>query len=698
MSQSDLYIAWWQNLHSGYSATDGATVRILAGSAGTHHVSYVYSTAAGGWLLRITDSAGASTSSVVLAEDRWQRIVVRFQLASAGLGSRSSWLDGIADLAVTGLSNAGSISALQVGVVAGSGSVTATIDLDEIKIGTSYADVQGSVVSGPWSVGEAAPCAQTTLIVTRRGDADSEAWGEYYRSARSIPRAHWCRVPCTANENLADYATFQAEVETPLGDWLNLNTAVAANITTIVLGYHVPGSFSAGGSNYSAASRLMRLGSARSARTTNPLYDATGASVTAATRLTRAALDAAGVAYLVHRMDGPTLADAEALVDRAVALEGVTLAGTLWIDPYGLQGAGYEGYEDELESWANGLLRQRLKLATELSAASDPGSNVVFDELTDDDAYFGWHSTTGSADFFGDQGSGVRALFYDGDSYAMTTLRSVATSRWCPLALAAGYALTAGPTDEPLVTAALRPGALFESLRVGHTWAEAFCLATPYIDDFMTAAGDPLAVVAFPLAGWHGYRRPGPPTGFAPAELIAAAPPGVAAVTLPPLDWSAGGQWTLELRPVDSAGNELADPHAVRCVALDASGQLFPPAPAPLRSLTVQPTAGARLAVAWRYVDAPGGVAAERFEIFVGPATGQSPEELLAIGAAAEVSVDAGEAGLFGWTSLPLATGQSWRVGVRAASAGAAGPVAWRTACTQPSEAPVIGMLIAEVR
>jgi uncharacterized protein (TIGR03790 family) len=268
-----------------------------------------------------------------------------------------------------------------------------------------------------------APNASNLLVVYRDGDADSLAFAEHYRDARGVPPDRLLGVPCSDAETLADYATFQAQVETPLADWLATNDP-DREITIILLGYGVPGGFRDAGMIYSAASRLVRLGNARSPATMNPLYDELADGLSADARLDRAALDAAGIGYLVHRIDADTPAHANAIVDAAVALDGATLAGRGWLDPYGLQGGGYESYEDLLESWGRSLAAQRRMRPIERSADSDPAENVVFAELTDDDFYFGWHRGLTPMTFFGPRGAGSRAIACEADSYAMETLRT----------------------------------------------------------------------------------------------------------------------------------------------------------------------------------------------------------------------------------------------------------------------------------
>jgi len=461
-----------------------------------------------------------------------------------------------------------------------------------------------------------------------------------------------------------------------------------------VLGYHVPGAFTDAGLDWSAGSRLARLGQAR-APVANPLYDERAEAIA---RVTPAEL-AGSARYLVHRVDGPTLADAVALVDRAVALDAATLTGEGFLDPYGLQGGGYEAYENLLEDWGRSLTCQRLKQTIRRTAEADPGSNVAFDELADDDWYFGWLSTTGSADFFGDAGPGRRALFYDADSYAMATLRSTATGRWCPLALAAGYALTAGPTDEPTVAGLLSPWPLFEALRRGWTWAEAFARANPKLDAFMTAAGDPLATVRFPVAGCHVYRGPNAAIAIDYDTLIAAAPVDATAVQLPPADWSAAATWFLALRTVDGDGVEYADPTAIVAMSVDASGHVLPPAPAGVKDLAVAPTAAQRLTIRWRYVTAAlaGGSEPSSFEVFVGPASGQTLAQLLAEPPAATVPFDA--SGSYEWTTAPMPVGIAWRIAVHALSAdGPVGPASQAVAFAQASRARPVAALIGSAR
>jgi len=77
------------------------------------------------------------------------------------------------------------------------------------------------------------------------------------------------------------------------------------------------------------------------------------------------------------------------------------------------------------------------------------------------------------------------------------------------LAMASGYASTAGAMSDPLPEGLLRPKPFFDALFRGGTIGEAFLSSVPNLDWTVSLFGDPLLLVRFPSAGMRldGYTE-----------------------------------------------------------------------------------------------------------------------------------------------------------------------------------------------
>ena len=254
-----------------------------------------------------------------LAAAQWYCLTVvikRATTAVAADGSGTFYVNGALIGTAANIDNydrADSLTWVRIGsVVSSSNGFIA--DFDEFKIATSYPE---PYVPTPET---AYPEARRTVVLFRQANGGSRDFADYCVEKLGIPRSNLCPLPnATATETLATYATFQAQVENDLAAWLGRNPTVAANVTTFLLGYGVPGYFMHDGARHSATSRLMHYGTAFSSQTANPLYLGAGLP---ASRLNVDALRSAGV-YLCIRIDADTLANAKAIIDRDLAVRAL---------------------------------------------------------------------------------------------------------------------------------------------------------------------------------------------------------------------------------------------------------------------------------------------------------------------------------------------------------------------------------------
>ncbi|MFQ5489553.1 MAG: hypothetical protein ACE5GE_02425, partial [Phycisphaerae bacterium] len=206
-------------------------------------------------------------------------------------------------------------------------------------------------------------------------------------------------------------------------------------------------------------------------------------------RLTKATMTANH--YMVARIDAPTLSDAMALTDRAMALEGAsaTLFGeNVWYDYYD---ANFPTPSDE---WFWLRYAVELPALTDLPWASFDLASGVPDATPNDAFRFSIYKLWGwsSSDFM-DANPGSRVLAFHLNSFGAVTVRSTTDSNglYVPNALAAGYAAAIGATGEPGSVVGPFPDTLLAALGQGWTLGEAFYLANPFNDWMWTLVGDP---------------------------------------------------------------------------------------------------------------------------------------------------------------------------------------------------------------
>ena len=190
----------------------------------------------------------------------------------------------------------------------------------------------------------------------------------------------------------------------------------------------------------------------------------------------------------------------------------------------------------------------------------------------------------------------------------------------------------------------------------------------------------------------------------APIETVpVTGDPASVRLDLLAVNWAAGETWFIAIRSVNTAGVEFADPAAIVRAEFDDAGRLLPQCPSQVCDLSAQPTAGQRLAVAWRYAARTGSPAPTQFHVFLAPGT-TTVEQMLAGQPAATLSAPAGRLTIdytYGWASSVLDCGP-WRAVVRAVTAStsgiAAGPAGDVVGWVRPSRAVHVHILAAEVR
>lgn len=333
---------------------------------------------------------------------------------------------------------------------------------------------------------------ENMIVLYRQGSADSLEFANYYADFRSLDPSQLVAVPCTGTEILANYATFQTQVQNAVAAYL----ATRANVNVILVGYGVPGGFIDGSDVISTTSRLSRINQTYNSVTTkgmsNPLF--------ARQVFKRFDTTDAATAFVVSRIDAPTLDDAKKIVDNIanVAQQGV-VNGKLFFDPYATTDDAEEiAYKNELLDFEATILPQ-LGIGSYKTKFWDSTTDVVIPRLTGDSFMWAWKADRAGYTFFKEQTT-ARVFLYNGDTDGAEAVRDAEDKRWPMLALASGYAGTAGAMSDPLPDGLLRPKPFFDALLRGATLGEAFLFAVPHLDWTLTLFGDPLLTVSFPAA------------------------------------------------------------------------------------------------------------------------------------------------------------------------------------------------------
>lgn len=205
----------------------------------------------------------------------------------------------------------------------------------------------------------------------------------------------------------------------------------------------------------------------------------------------------------VSRLDGPSVADVNGLVDRAVATERSGLRGRAYVDVANRDPVG--------DAWFEAAARQLTELGFDTSVDREPGTLPAAARFDAPALYFGWYSGSVDGPF---TLPGFRfppgAIALHLHSYSAATLRS-ADNGWTGPFVARGVTATVGNVHEPYLQFTHPPHLLLRALARGATWVEAVYFALPALSWQAVAIGDPL-------------YRPFPPGGGAAERVAAAAP------------------------------------------------------------------------------------------------------------------------------------------------------------------------------
>jgi len=352
----------------------------------------------------------------------------------------------------------------------------------------------------------AAQSGNNVLLVVNGASADSARIGEHYATTRGVPQDQVLRLTVDAAADDIDRATFEAQLQSPIAEWLRRHSA-QDRILYIVLIKGIPlrvkgtpgrtGTVASVDSELALLYRRMADGDPILAGPLpNPYFLGDG-PVAQAKLFSHQAYDI----YLVTRLDGFTIDDVLKLVDRGAA---PVREGKILLD----QKAGFT--DPGGDTW--------LKSAADWMAANGHGDRVVLEAtsrpLSGDKNVLGYYSW-GSNDLaittrhlgFGFVPGAIAAMFVSSDARTFkeppadwnigpwtdrTKFYAGSPQSLSGDLIRDGITGVAGYVAEPYLDATIRPDILFPAYLSGFNLAESFYLAMPSVSWQAVVVGDPL--------------------------------------------------------------------------------------------------------------------------------------------------------------------------------------------------------------
>jgi uncharacterized protein (TIGR03790 family) len=342
------------------------------------------------------------------------------------------------------------------------------------------------------------------LIVQNDATSTGDTIGKRYIQRRSVPSDNVCRLMTTAEETISR-PLYEQQIERPIWDCIagkHAHDRILYIVLTKGIPLRIEGSGGRTGTVSSVDSELTLLYRRRSGQAApvvgsvpNP-YFAANAPASAVKPFTHEQQDI----FLVTRLDGYTVEDALALVDRGAA---PVRDGRFILDER-------SSWTDTANAWLRGAAEKLRGMGLGNRVVLEESSSVVTNE-TNVLGYYSWGSNDSAIRVrhfgFGFVPGALAALFVSTDARtfkeppAAWTPSSVATqdsifggSHQSLIAdlVRDGVTGAAGHVAEPYLDATVRPDVLFPAYASGMNLAEAFYAAMPYLSWQTVVLGDPL--------------------------------------------------------------------------------------------------------------------------------------------------------------------------------------------------------------
>jgi uncharacterized protein (TIGR03790 family) len=353
-----------------------------------------------------------------------------------------------------------------------------------------------------WSapVASQEPLNRRVLVVYNSGMRESGDVAKYYVQRRAIPKSNLCRIspPTAARLNWDQYVTW---VRNPIQKCLK--SVGPANILYIVFAYQTPYTVKGIDNplNYAIDSYVADIWD-EYAKTDfypmptklQPYYDDAKSRRNiyqpfesfADYRAKPSAL----LIYSVWRMDGPTVALAKGLVDKAIAAEASGLTGRACFDRNKgpiekVSDSGYGEGEWDLHQAATFAREAGLEVIEDSNFAEF--GTPPAPECPNAALYSGWYKLGRYNDAFM---WNTGAIGFHLDSFSALNPRG--GTNWSANAIIRGITVTSGSVTEPYLQGLLRPGGTFRDLFQGANVGDAFLRNTRWLRWMTLYFGDPL--------------------------------------------------------------------------------------------------------------------------------------------------------------------------------------------------------------
>jgi uncharacterized protein (TIGR03790 family) len=351
-----------------------------------------------------------------------------------------------------------------------------------------------------------AQSGDNVLLVVNETSADSARIAEHYARVRGVPQTQVLRIKVDASADELERAVYVAQIENPVSDWIRRNSAqdrILYLVLTKGIPLRVKGTSGRGGTMASVDSELTLL-YRKLAGLDPPLpgplanpYFLGDAPIAQARLFSHQTSDL----YLVTRLDGYTVDDALALVDRGAT---PVREGRILLDQKGgLVQAGGDTWLQATADWmASHGFGDRVVLET-TSRVLAGEKNVL--------GYYSWGSNDPAIIVrnlgFGFVPGALAGMFVSTDARTFKEPPvGWTTGPWTdrtkffagsPQSLAGdlirqGVTGVAGHVAEPYLDATIRPNVLFPAYLTGFNLAESYYLAMPFVSWQTVVVGDPL--------------------------------------------------------------------------------------------------------------------------------------------------------------------------------------------------------------
>jgi uncharacterized protein (TIGR03790 family) len=323
------------------------------------------------------------------------------------------------------------------------------------------------------------PMASRVLVITNDNSPHGLAIARYYQLARGIPDANMLTVHATTADDIGD-ADFQSQILAPVAATLKK----LPNVDFIVTTHGIP--LRAGDNRYAADALIAGI-----ALDLVPIQAYTQAEFTRATspyfRKDEHFTHAKFGLYLTSRLDGYSIADMKALVDRSLSAKPEK--GLFFLDQEVYDRVSInDALETAMEQIAQTLTARGFTSMSEGTRAfvAPPDSLM---------GYWSWGSNdpSFSADTY-------HALRFKAGSLAETNVSTSARTfqhvsdgqSMIADLIAQGATGAKGYVEEPYTVAVAKPDVLFDRYTRGYTLAESFYMASQLVKWRDVVIGDPL--------------------------------------------------------------------------------------------------------------------------------------------------------------------------------------------------------------